>query len=124
MDGDTFRRVDGLDVPPGRPLLLAVPGLIDGLRVLAASNLDHLGPASRDHGYLNSRGIELLDSLTIADMKHFQSFAPRPEVEMSVSHRAIHIQHKQTNGRGVLSFQTTPARKRSCMFNAPIKRCS
>jgi predicted NBD/HSP70 family sugar kinase len=39
VDGDTFRRVDGVDVPPGRPLLLAVPGLIEGPRVLAASNL-------------------------------------------------------------------------------------
>jgi predicted NBD/HSP70 family sugar kinase len=39
VDGDTFRRLDGVDVPAGRPLLLAVPGLIDGPRVLAASNL-------------------------------------------------------------------------------------
>ena len=39
VDGDTFRHVDGVDVPAGRPLLLAVPGLIDGPRVLAASNL-------------------------------------------------------------------------------------
>lgn len=39
IDGDTFRRVDGVDVPSGPPLLLAVPGLIDGPRVLAASNL-------------------------------------------------------------------------------------
>lgn len=39
IDGETFRRVDGVDVPAGRPLLLAVPGLIHGMRVLAASNL-------------------------------------------------------------------------------------
>jgi hypothetical protein len=39
VDGETFRRFDGVDVPSGRPLLLAVPGLIDGPRVLAASNL-------------------------------------------------------------------------------------
>jgi predicted NBD/HSP70 family sugar kinase len=40
VDGDVLRRVDGVDVPAGRPLLLAVPGLIAGPRVIAASNLD------------------------------------------------------------------------------------
>ena len=40
VDGDVLRRIDGVDVPPGRPLLLAVPGLIAGSRVIAASNLD------------------------------------------------------------------------------------
>ena len=40
VDGDVLRRIDGVDVPPGRPLLLAVPGLIAGRRVIAASNLD------------------------------------------------------------------------------------
>ena len=40
VDGEVFQRIDGVDVPPGQPLLLAVPGLIDGLRVIAASNLD------------------------------------------------------------------------------------
>jgi predicted NBD/HSP70 family sugar kinase len=39
VDGEEFRRADGVDVPADRPLLLAVPGLIDGPRVLAASNL-------------------------------------------------------------------------------------
>lgn len=38
--GQDVVRVDGLAVPPGLPLLIAVPGLIEGGRVLAASNLD------------------------------------------------------------------------------------
>ena len=40
VDGEVLQRIDGVDVPSGRPLLLAVPGLISGLRVIAASNLD------------------------------------------------------------------------------------
>ena len=40
VDGEVLHRVDGVEVPAGRPLLLAVPGLIAGRRVVAASNLD------------------------------------------------------------------------------------
>jgi predicted NBD/HSP70 family sugar kinase len=37
--GRLVRRTQGLDVPPGLPLLISVPGLIADGRVLAASNL-------------------------------------------------------------------------------------
>jgi predicted NBD/HSP70 family sugar kinase len=36
---DAVRRIDGLEVPDGRTLLIAVPGLVADGRVLAASNL-------------------------------------------------------------------------------------
>lgn len=39
VDDAGMRHVDGLDALPDHPLLLAVPGLIDGPRVVAASNL-------------------------------------------------------------------------------------
>ena len=39
VDGDSLRQVDGVDVPGGWPLLLAVPGLLHDGRVIAASNL-------------------------------------------------------------------------------------
>lgn len=38
--GPEVRRSDGLQVPPGLPLLIAVPGLVHEGRVLVASNLD------------------------------------------------------------------------------------
>lgn len=38
--GPQVRRTQGLDVPPGVPLLISVPGLIADGRVVAASNLD------------------------------------------------------------------------------------
>ncbi len=38
--GPEVRRVAGLDVPDDLPLLIAVPGIVEGDRVVAASNLD------------------------------------------------------------------------------------
>jgi predicted NBD/HSP70 family sugar kinase len=38
--GPEVRRVHGLDVPPGLPLLISVPGIVEDGRVVAASNLD------------------------------------------------------------------------------------
>ncbi|MFA5890315.1 MAG: ROK family protein [Actinomycetota bacterium] len=50
FDNGTPRFVDGPHEVPGAPLLIAVPGLIEGTRVLAASNL----------GWLNADPVEKL----------------------------------------------------------------
>ncbi len=100
--------------------------------------------AQFDHAYFNRRAVpagdhcdldpgphDLLDAMTVVNVKDFGLTALRIVVQLTIGHDAIDVEHEQTDGcessaegvRGLLIMPRpgymTPARSRSCTFRAP-----
>jgi hypothetical protein len=46
---------------------------------------------------MDSRLIEILDTLTVSHVKHLNGFTSRPEVKLSICHGAINVEDKQSD---------------------------
>jgi hypothetical protein len=88
----------------------ARPKTLEGSELILAALHDmrdpELATAERDHGRLSTRdhcnadagSIELLQTITIADVEDLQLLAPGAEVQAAIGQHAIDIQHEQLNG--------------------------
>jgi hypothetical protein len=71
---------------------------------LAATDVDHLRLAARDHRNLDPGFGDLLDSQAIADVEQLERLPARPEVQATIGQNAIDVQYQHTNGDGVFSW--------------------
>src|SRR5690349_24940656 len=95
---------------------------------LPATDVHHLRLPAGDHRNFDTCPGDLFDSVAVPDMELLERFSARSEKQASVRENAIDIQYQHADGGGGFPWhaaQTTPARNRSWMFSAPIRRpCS
>src|SRR5690554_3517823 len=90
---------------------------------VASAPLHHRGLAAGNDAGTHAGAHQHLDAVSVQGVEGLELAAVGQEVQTAVGEHAVHVEDRQANLAGALhqlGHHITPARSRSCMFNAPI----